>query len=81
MCADRSRPERFVDAIDEIRHLYYNATRTTIERDLRRAVALLTSIPDEDLRQRAAVYMDGLAEMRKEWAGAKQRGPGGPRRR
>jgi hypothetical protein len=59
-----------VDPVDEIRQLYFNATRTTIERDLRRAVTLLKSLPDEETRARAAVFMDGLAQMRSEWAGA-----------
>lgn len=63
-----------MDPLDEIRHLYFNTTRATIERDIRRAVTLLTSIPDEDARQRAAVYMDGLAEMRSDWLRA-SRGP------
>jgi hypothetical protein len=57
-----------VDAIAEIKKLYYNATRATIVRDLARAVELLKSLPDEDERQRVAVYMDGLAQMRGEWA-------------
>jgi hypothetical protein len=57
-----------IDAIlAEIRRLYYETTRGTIERDLSRAVALLKSMPDEDARQRAAVYMDGLAQMKGEW--------------
>jgi hypothetical protein len=60
-----------VDALAEIKHLYYNATRTTIQRDLKRAIELLKSMQDEDERQGAAVYMDGLAQMRSEWAAAK----------
>jgi hypothetical protein len=61
-----------VNALEEIRHLYFNATRATIERDIRRAVTLLKSMPTEEARQRAAVYMDGLAQMRSEWAGRKR---------
>jgi hypothetical protein len=64
--------ERTVNALEEIRHLYFNATRATIERDIRRAVTLLKSMPTEEARQRAAVYMDGLAQMRSEWAGRKR---------
>jgi hypothetical protein len=30
-------------------------------------VALLKALPDEDTRERATVYMEGLAEMRKEF--------------
>ena len=62
------------DPVEQIKKLYYNATKSTIEKDMARAIDLLKAIPDEDTRQDAAVYMDGLAEMRKEWAP-------GPRRR
>jgi hypothetical protein len=55
-------------ALDEIKHLYFNATKSTIQRDVDRAIDLLKSMPDEDERQRAAVYMDGLSQMRSEWA-------------
>jgi hypothetical protein len=68
-----------VDPLSEIKHLYYNATRTTIQKDVQRAIALLKSMPTEDERQRAAVYMDGLSQMRSEWASA-HRGDRGARR-
>lgn len=67
-----------MDALDEIKRLYYNATRTTIQRDLSRAVALLKAMPTEEDRERAAVYMDGLSQMRSEWAA---QGGGGRRSR
>jgi len=74
-----------MDSLAEIKRLYYNATRTTIQEDLARAVALLKAMPTEEERERAAVYMDGLAQMRSEWhAGGGQggrRGGGGPRAR
>ena len=69
-----------MDSLAEIRRLYYNATKATIQRDLARAVALLKAMPDEEERQRAAVYMDGLSQMRSEWAGG-GRGRGGQRPR
>jgi len=56
------------DPLEEIKNLYYNATKSTIQKDITRAIALLKAIPDEETRQDAAVYMDGLAEMRKEWS-------------
>lgn len=62
-----------MDPLTEIRQLYFNTTRATIDRDLTRAIELLKALPDEETRQRAAVYMDGLAEMRKEWSGAKRK--------
>ena len=62
-----------MDRLAEIKRLYYNATRATIQRDLARAVTLLKELPTEE-RERAAVYMDGLSQMRSEWA---QAGGGG----
>ena len=55
------------DVLAEIRTLYFKTTRQTIERDFDRAVDLLKSLPSIDDRQRATVYMEGLAEMRKGW--------------
>ena len=55
--------------LDEIRSLYFNATKATIARDLARAIDLLKAMPDEAAREKAAVYMEGLAQMRSEWAG------------
>jgi hypothetical protein len=59
--------------LEEIKHLYYNATRTTIQRDLKRAITLLKNMADDDERQGAAVYMDGLSQMRSEWAAGKKK--------
>ena len=56
-----------MDALSEIKRLYFNTTRSTIASDLDRAVELLKSLPTEEERQRAAVYMDGLSQMRSEW--------------
>ena len=61
------------DPLEEIKKLYYNATKSTIQKDIARAIALLKMIPDEDTRQDAAVYMDGLSEMRNEWAAGQRR--------
>ncbi len=63
-----------MDPVAEIKALYYRATKATIQRDLKRAVELLKQLPDEDERQRAAVYMDGLAQMRSEWAEGRPQG-------
>jgi hypothetical protein len=56
-----------MDKLEEIRRLYYGTSRATIQRDLDRAIDLLKSMPGEEERQRAAVYMDGLSQMRSEW--------------
>ena len=57
-----------MDAVAEIKRLYYAATRATIDRDLARAIDLLKTLDTEDARERAAVYMDGLSQMRSEWS-------------
>jgi hypothetical protein len=67
-----------VDPVEEIKQLYFNATRSTIQRDIARAVQLIKTLPDEAARERVAVYMDGLSQMRSEWAAAG--GPQGPPR-
>jgi hypothetical protein len=56
-----------MDPVAEIRKIYQRTTRATIGRDLERAIALLKTLATEDERQRAAVYMDGLSQMRSEW--------------
>jgi len=56
-----------VDAEAEIKKLYYGTTKATIQRDLTRAIELLKTLPDEEARERVAVYMDGLSQMRSEW--------------
>lgn len=59
------------DVIAQIKQLYFSASRSTIQRDFDTAIDLLKTLESEDDRERATVYMQGLAEMRKEWgAGA-----------
>ena len=56
----------------EIKRLYFKATRATIQRDFERAIDLLKTLPTEADREKATVYMEGLAEMRKEWQPGKR---------
>jgi hypothetical protein len=56
-----------MDPVAEIRKIYQSTTRSTIDRDLARAIDLLKQLETEDERERAAVYMDGLSQMRSEW--------------
>ena len=58
-----------MDPVAEIKKLYYGATKATITQDVDRAIDLLKALPNDEARERAAVYMDGLAQMRAEWAG------------
>jgi hypothetical protein len=55
------------EVIAEIRQLYFKTTARTIERDFDRAIDLIKSIRLPEDRQRATVFMEGLAEMRKDW--------------
>lgn len=54
-------------ALAQIREIYFKTSRRTIDNDFTHAIELLKSVPDEDTRARAHVYMEGLAEMAREW--------------
>ena len=53
--------------LDEIRRLYFETRPATILKDFDRAIDLLKTLPTEAERERATVYMEGLAEMRNEF--------------
>jgi hypothetical protein len=55
------------DALAAIRKLYFGTSKATIERDFDEAIDLLKSMANEEERDRAAVFMDGLAQMKAEW--------------
>jgi hypothetical protein len=55
-------------ALAEIRRIYFKTTRQTIDHDFAHAIELLKSLPGEDEREKATVYMQGLAEMQRNWA-------------
>jgi hypothetical protein len=55
------------DKLAEIRRLYFTTTRHTIQADLEKALDLLKSMASEDERERATVYMEGMAQMRSDW--------------
>jgi hypothetical protein len=59
-----------MDAFAEIKRLYLNASPATIARDLEKAVELLKTMATEEERERVAVFMDGLSQMRSEWKAA-----------
>ena len=56
------------DTIERIKQLYYKASKTTILRDFDTAIDLLKSMGTEEERERATAYMEGLAELRSQWA-------------
>ena len=55
-------------ALAEIRRIYFKTTKQTIEHDLAHAIELLKSLESEDERDKARVFMDGISQMRSEWA-------------
>jgi benzoyl-CoA reductase/2-hydroxyglutaryl-CoA dehydratase subunit BcrC/BadD/HgdB len=55
-------------AFDRIRTIYFSTTKRTIHADLAHAIELLKSLPSEEAREKTTVYMEGLAQMRREWA-------------
>lgn len=57
----------------EIRKIYFSTSKNTIEADFAHAIELLKSLSEED-RDRVAVYMEGLAEMRKDFRGQVESG-------
>lgn len=60
-------------ALAEIRRIYFDTTRQTIEHDFAHAIALLKSLASEEEREKAAVFMEGLAQMRRDWEAADRR--------
>jgi hypothetical protein len=69
------------DKLAEIRGLYFQTTRQTIQGDLEKALDLLKSMASEEERARATVYMEGLAQMRRDWWGKSKKTAGKGKRR
>jgi hypothetical protein len=66
--------------IDRIRALYFGATEESISRDFDEAIDLLKTLGSEEEREQAAVFMEGLSEMRSEWGVRPTRGRPAPAR-
>lgn len=62
------------DKLAEIRRLYFTTTRERVQEDLAKALDLLKSMASEEERERATVYMEGLAQMRSEWGLNRKKG-------
>ena len=58
------------ETLARLKALYFETTPATIEDAFDEAIDLLKTLPSDDERARAAVYMEGLAEMRQEWKNA-----------
>ena len=70
-----------MDPLAEIKRLYYQTRPATIRQDFARAIELLKSMASEEERERATAYMDGLSQMRSEWAAHTHKGPSAANRR
>ena len=64
----RGQPPDAARALAEIRQIYFKTTRHTIQNDFAHAIELLKSLATEEQRGKAAVYMEGIAQLRNEWA-------------
>jgi hypothetical protein len=68
------------EALAEIRRIYFKTTARTIDSDLAHAIELLKGLETEAAREKASVFMEGLAELRKEWGhrnqGSRQKAQG-----
>ena len=65
-------------ALAEIRQIYFRTSRQTIDHDFAHAIELLKALPDDESRSKAHVYMEGLAEMAREWGKARKGRTGKP---
>ncbi len=65
-----------MSALDQLRRLYFQSSERTIDEDFFTAIGLFKQLTEAE-RDRAAVFMEGLAEMRQEWTRASG---GAPRR-
>jgi len=68
--------------LEQLRAIYFNATQSTIGDDFGHAIDLFKQLTSDEDREKAAVFMEGIAEMRREWgADSGGRGKGGPPRK
>jgi len=67
-------PKSPSEILAEIRRIYFKTTKQTVLNDLAHAIELLKSLPDEETREKAHVYMEGIAQMRNEWGTGQGRG-------
>ena len=61
------------ETLARLKALYFETTQATIEHAFDEAIDLLKTLPAEADRERATVYMEGLAQMRKDWKGRNKR--------
>jgi hypothetical protein len=69
-------PKSAAEILAEIRRIYFKTTKQTVLNDLAHAIELLKALPDEEAREKAHVYMEGIAQMRNEWIQTREKGKG-----
>ena len=69
----RQGPADPAAALAEIRRIYFSTTKQTVENDFVHAIELLKNLPTEEEREKAAVFMEGISQMRREWDAADRR--------
>lgn len=67
--------------LEQLRTLYFNATQSTIGDDFANAIDLFKQLTSDEDREKAAVFMEGIAEMRREWGADARSGGKGSRGR
>jgi hypothetical protein len=71
-----TEPTSPADIVAEIRRIYFKTTKQTVLNDLAHAIELLKTLPDEESREKAHVYMEGIAQMRNDWIKARHKAQG-----
>jgi hypothetical protein len=66
------------DSLAAIKKLYFSTSKATISRDFDDAIDLLKTMATDEERERAAVFMDGLAQMKAQWQPKSARAFGAP---
>jgi hypothetical protein len=64
------------ETLARLKALYFGASPATIGDAFDEAIDLLKTLPSEADRERAAVYMEGLAEMKREFGASRPRNAG-----
>ncbi len=80
-CQPMSKLLPMLDPFDEIKRIYFSTTKQTIERDMARALELLTHMPTDEARQRVAGFMHGLSDLKREWKPRKKTNARAPKAR
>ena len=63
--------------LDVLRDIYFTASPSTIATDFDRAIDAFKQLTSDEDREKAAVFMEGIAEMRQEFAGRTRKPAGG----